>query len=326
MFSYTRMAVVAGILMLVVLHQAEADVEIGFPDSTVGEMAQKLSLESGIEIRVSESLQDQPVSKRVRAADWSRAVQNAFENVSTVRVYAASGELYRVYVLAEGESPVDLNRNGPASASLWEIKDPRRAELEKHFRNVDPSAVTEFDPPVLSGFRPGDRVNLDLPSGAGTLKVTDSYALEGGLHTVRGTFEEYGELYTVHLTQWEGGYFGSIATPTGQYTLESHGGHHYLVDGGRSGLQPGSADDDGVAANASVLRGEASDLIEAANLPEVTGAADTPARIDLLVLYHKDLVGGAARVRYLVDLANTALIDSGAEFLFHARQACCDPQ
>ena len=295
---------------------------VTYVDQSLTEIADDLRARAGIDVRVSESLKHMQVSVQTKSGTWKDIIEQAFAGLNTVVVYTPSGEVYRVYVLGVGESPADL-AGGSATEQLWQMKPTADHRLPPAYSALRPGAIHTLDVADLQETQAGDRIRVALPGGDATLVVKQSYAVEGGLHSVNGYFEEFGEWHTAHISAWAEGHFGTLITPYGELSVDTYAGTTYLVDmntGGAINVMPTGDGETppvtaGMGAELAAAGAELSAQVPSAGAASGTGGV---RYIDVLVYYTANVNGQEARARYLVDFANSILTNSQSTFRFRA--------
>jgi len=101
-------------------NQALPVLQVDYAGDTLGEVVSDLRQRSGLDIRLSGALRAERVALSARGDSWADLIKQVFAGRNTVIVHAPEGDIYRVYVLASGESPADLAVT-PAEA-LWYLQ------------------------------------------------------------------------------------------------------------------------------------------------------------------------------------------------------------
>lgn len=281
------------------------------------DLTQTLTAASGVEIFVSEALLNRSITLSLNGNTWSEKLEHAFSGMNTIAVHTPEGDLYRLFVLNVGDSPADVYTPGSNDSPLWSLQEVSDTEANAVNPYARPDSIQSINFGDFSAARPDDRYRMKLPGGDATMVVSRAYALDGDMLSISGYLEEYGEWHTVHVVQWSDGYFGTVNTPEGEYHIESANKRTYLVDMARSGLNSAPIDPGAVLPIEEYMGADKdSSAVNNPSAEEVLMDGSVGRYIDVMAFYTPGVQNKEARVRYLVDLGNTVLANSGANFRF----------
>ena len=165
---------------------------------------------------------------------------------------------------------------------------------------------------ALSAVPPGGLVDFTTPDGRSFILVFDSLeaARPGAAHWIGHLNGSSADSYRAVLT-WGTAGFGRIATPDGDFVLETAGGTPRLVDVARSRRRTPPMGDDGRAPPAPLAPAGI-----ALDRPMGLDAPQSLTQIDVMVIYssnYANRIGPDAvrtRIEFLVAVANQAYVDS----------------
>jgi len=105
-------------------------------------------------------------------------------------------------------------------------------EVSKNFppkEGVKPVTAINLPQHVIANLKIGDTVSLpNMGDGEFNAKITSKKRHKSGSVTVTGNLVDYGDDYSVVLTEGKNMSFGTVTTPNGSYEIEARNGQGYV--------------------------------------------------------------------------------------------------
>ncbi len=205
--------------------------------------------------------------------------------------------------------------------SLWQMQDTGKATLSGSAQErpaaagFDMHAIT-LDTNGMFAMRPGEQADITLPGGISTIAVMDrvkNHTLGG--HSWLGWAGSGAARGRIIMTEVNGYTFGSIIFANQHYLIEPvQGGAGYeIFNTSAPGVQEMALDNDQMIPPSLPAMAKASPAPGGPAKPQASG---TNGAIDIGIFYHSSMrdrwgLGLSARLQFLVQVFDTALIDSG---------------